>query len=575
MLHDEYSKKTLNKNSDWNIHLPDSFFLDEVRESFFIPSMMKRFWAEQLTVLGEVGKICERHQIPWWIADGTLLGAVRHNGFIPWDDDLDIVMLRPDLERFLSIAQAELPENYILLSVLEQPEFTESTNKVSNGQTINDAGDYLRRHHGCPFIAGVDITALDARYRDPEKEQKRSHEILLTMQAIRDCKKGKSGNGFAGQEKRLCEIENRTGRSLRRDSHLLYDLLILRESLCAEAPFEEADELEVFWNMDYRYIYKKAWFEETTTLLFEEISMPAPSAYENVLRAEYGDYNRVVRGGGDHVYPAYCHQEKMLTEKGGHNVQRYTFRQEDMERERPLRRAQRIQEIAGVLDKASKQAASLLESGDASGAKLLLMKCESLTEKLEYLLNHEPEIVFLVIRPWWWGGTIERLWKKSITAGYEKVHVLTVPWSEKDAGGRIGTVHVDTEDYPSDLMPADAESYDFTKNHPDIIYTQYPFDDSHTGMDIPEVFYSSNLLRVTDELVYVPPFEIPDPEPGDIKTLHNLHILIEQPAVVFSDRTIVSSGKMRDIYIEHMCALAGNKTRPLWERKIAAVDTII
>lgn len=66
---------------------------------------------KQLQILKEIDIICRRHQIKYWLDNGSLLGAVRHKGFIPWDDDMDIVMPMEDYCRFLSVAQKELPEN--------------------------------------------------------------------------------------------------------------------------------------------------------------------------------------------------------------------------------------------------------------------------------------------------------------------------------------------------------------------------------------------------------------------------------------------------------------------------------
>ena len=76
----------------------EEFFKNEVREGFFVSSMMKRAWAAQIEVLEEFEKMCKENNIRYFAAYGTLLGAVRHGGFIPWDDDIDIWMLREDYE---------------------------------------------------------------------------------------------------------------------------------------------------------------------------------------------------------------------------------------------------------------------------------------------------------------------------------------------------------------------------------------------------------------------------------------------------------------------------------------------
>ena len=73
--------------------VPASFFLPESREGFYVSDMMKRYWAAQLKVLHEIRAICARHDIPWYADYGSLIGAVRHGGYIPWDDDFDICMM--------------------------------------------------------------------------------------------------------------------------------------------------------------------------------------------------------------------------------------------------------------------------------------------------------------------------------------------------------------------------------------------------------------------------------------------------------------------------------------------------
>ena len=89
------------------ISFPLPFFREEVRNGFYIPTMIKRYWAGQLQILSEIAKLCKKHDIQWFGDYGTMLGAVRHGGYIPWDDDFDICMMRDDYERFFEIAKKE------------------------------------------------------------------------------------------------------------------------------------------------------------------------------------------------------------------------------------------------------------------------------------------------------------------------------------------------------------------------------------------------------------------------------------------------------------------------------------
>ena len=73
-------------------------------------SLLRRQQMRMLEILVEVDKICKKHDIPYWLSSGTLIGAFRHNGFIPWDDDLDIEMLRKDYLHLLQVLPDELPD---------------------------------------------------------------------------------------------------------------------------------------------------------------------------------------------------------------------------------------------------------------------------------------------------------------------------------------------------------------------------------------------------------------------------------------------------------------------------------
>ena len=89
-----------------------------------------------LKILKEVHRICEENNIKYFLSDGTLIGAVRHNGFIPWDDELDIGMLREEYEKFCKIAPEKLGEEFVLQTTETDPGYGLQFGKVMLKDTV-------------------------------------------------------------------------------------------------------------------------------------------------------------------------------------------------------------------------------------------------------------------------------------------------------------------------------------------------------------------------------------------------------------------------------------------------------
>ena len=88
---------------------------------------------KQLSILEEIDRICRKHSIGYWLDGGSLLGAVRHGGFIPWDDDIDIAMTAADARRFASVAPAELPDSLCL----QTPETEHTREPIMKVRSLN------------------------------------------------------------------------------------------------------------------------------------------------------------------------------------------------------------------------------------------------------------------------------------------------------------------------------------------------------------------------------------------------------------------------------------------------------
>lgn len=89
-----------------------------------------------LEMIDEVDRICRKHNINYFLEGGTALGAIRHGGFIPWDDDVDLGMLRSDYNRFIEVCKSDLDDNYVLQSIENEPLYTNFHIKIRKLNTI-------------------------------------------------------------------------------------------------------------------------------------------------------------------------------------------------------------------------------------------------------------------------------------------------------------------------------------------------------------------------------------------------------------------------------------------------------
>ena len=105
--------------------------MDELRQRYNPEgSLLRRHQLRMLEILKEIDRICQKHRIDYWLSSGTLLGAVRHGGFIPWDDDLDIEMERKDYLRLLQLLPEELNDAYLLQTHGTDPGFISTYAKI-------------------------------------------------------------------------------------------------------------------------------------------------------------------------------------------------------------------------------------------------------------------------------------------------------------------------------------------------------------------------------------------------------------------------------------------------------------
>lgn len=295
------------------ITFDEKFFEAEVRDDFRISPMMKRCWAAEMEVLSYIDRICKKHQIQYFADWGTLLGAVRHKGFIPWDDDFDIAMKRPDYERFWRIAMMELPEGYVVHNAHTNEEHVFVGTKISNAPTMQFSDAHLKEYHGCPYVVNVDVFPLDYVPREKEEEQMWTQLVnIINCAAVFKNDPDTDEETF---EQTVQMIRELSGAALDGPEPIGQQLSILSEQICGLYGEEDADYLTALHRLvgGQPYYVPKECYDEAIMMPFENIQVPVPVGYDLILKLKYGDYMKPVNCGGSHDYPFYKEQEEVLT----------------------------------------------------------------------------------------------------------------------------------------------------------------------------------------------------------------------------------------------------------------------
>ena len=258
---------------------------DEIRDGFLVMADRKKVWNRQLEIWQEIDRICRKHNIKYYAIYGTLLGAVRHKGFIPWDDDMDLCMLRPEYNRFYEIIDDELKG-----SVCEIRTKNSSSITVSHSQTTALVRSDFTNRQG-PKGLLVDVFSLDIAPDDTK-------DGFFATNAINEL------IGTIYNYPALVEHANKGRRTLN-DWSVIEGLHAVQDR-AKQFEFVNTFAEGLFdWSKTVNWLeytckdmktkpYQKAWFNETIYLPFESVKLPVPAAYDEILTTFYGDWRKLV-----------------------------------------------------------------------------------------------------------------------------------------------------------------------------------------------------------------------------------------------------------------------------------------
>lgn len=234
-------------------------------------STLRRQQMRMLEMLQYVDSVCTKHNIRYWLCGGTLLGAVRHGGFIPWDDDLDIAMLKEDYKKFVKVMENEKSDNYVLQTHKTDP------NYYSPHTKLRDTHSYLKENH-----------PLDTHYK--------YHGIFIDIFVLEP-----SSSYLLASIPELFRIliyhANKIKPELCRKilTKFLYCFAFRLVSPCLSAlgRIGAGNQLRIVHGSFYRNPCYSTDIFPLNSLKFEGLSFPVPHNCDGYLRKIYGDYMKL------------------------------------------------------------------------------------------------------------------------------------------------------------------------------------------------------------------------------------------------------------------------------------------
>lgn len=263
-----------------HISLPETFYEEEKREGDYVVSAdMKKIWAVQLDLLQLFIHVCEKHHLRYYAEGGTLLGAVRHGGYIPWDDDIDLTMPREDYRILCEIAPEEFTYPYFWQTEHSDAGMRRGSAKLRNSETTAISRNEVEFR--LPVNQGIfiDIFPLDELPSAAEREAFVSRLRDLWKKSLQYADKvlktePKSFNPYFQEfEDHICQYNGTGSKKI------------------AMLSFYRGSSYGIRNTADY---------EGTEWMPYEGLQIRVPKGYRNVLRSTYGVWKKFEIGTAIH-----------------------------------------------------------------------------------------------------------------------------------------------------------------------------------------------------------------------------------------------------------------------------------
>lgn len=266
----------------------------EVRDGVEVSAELKAVWKVLLDILEEIKRICEKYNLKWTLEGGSLLGAIRHGGFIPWDDDIDVVMPRKDYDRLVEVMPRELPAHLFMQTTATDVGFHIPHIMVRDSRTTGIDIAHVRRRKKFNMGLRVDVLALDGMPDTAWGRWLLSRLVVLFILCVPRDDNERIGGWWGAKHliaKALFHLLGRKGVYFVRE-RLLRMCSMERHKYCGSLVARN------FWHP--HSIRECDWYRSYKKVPFEYIDVPVPVDAEKILTQQFGKWRIPVKGGSYH-----------------------------------------------------------------------------------------------------------------------------------------------------------------------------------------------------------------------------------------------------------------------------------
>lgn len=273
---------------DLNYKLSPDFFREEDICNFHVDPERKKIWAVELDLLCELDRVCKKHDLTYVLSFGSLLGAIRHHGFIPWDDDIDVMMHREDYDKLMKVGPKEFTHPYFFQNpITENSRYFRTHCQLRNSLTTGlISGDEERNINRGIFL---DIFVLDKiPSRRAETHYRNAYLLSVISEFLIQCREFSNNNKFSLRFPYQSVLKWIIGKIIHMDNALYFKLWNWHESIYKSRKCDSF--VQCLSPKRYRIYDTPAIWSGVEWVDFETMKVPVPSHYNELLTLWYNDW---------------------------------------------------------------------------------------------------------------------------------------------------------------------------------------------------------------------------------------------------------------------------------------------